>query len=434
MALALLWAQPAASFCGLYVASGDAHLFNKASKVVMARDGDRTVLTMSSDYQGEATQFAMVVPVPVVLQKSQVHIGDAAAIEHIDQFSAPRLVEYTDEDPCPAAAQLSDAVMSMKAMSVGAVRVRGGRASEMALGVHIEAEYTVGEYDILILSAKESDGLQRWLEQNGYKVPPAASRVLDTYLKLGMKFFVAKVNLGEQKALGFRELRPLQMAFTSPRFMLPLRLGMVNASGPQDMFVYAITRKGRVECVNYRTVKLPSNAEVPEFVQADFKNFYRDLFAHQLEAQHEGVIFTEYCWDMRWCDPCAGQPLSNDELRQFGAYWVDEQEGRATVFMTRLHVRYDRARFPEDLAFQVTSDTQNFQGRYVIRHEWKGTGDCPEAVKYRGSLAERRHKQAETLAQLTGWDTAASRKRMGVDADWATDTDRMSWWERMWKK
>jgi hypothetical protein len=87
-------------------------------------------------------------------------------------------------------------------------------------------------------------------------------------------------------------------------------------------------------------------------------------------------------------------------------------------------VRYDRARFPEDLAFQVTTDQQNFQGRYIIRHEWKGSGDCPAASQYRAGLADRRRKQAETLADLTGWSIADSRKRMGVDADFATAADR----------
>jgi hypothetical protein len=432
LALALLWPRPAASFCGFYVASGDAKLFNKASQVVLARDGDRTVLTMASDFQGDVKQFAVVVPVPTVLEKSQIHVGDQATVDHIDAFSAPRLVEYFDPSPCQVADNmaLKMQVGARAAMPMSEMR----RDAAKSLGVTIEAQYTVGEYDILILSAKQSFGLERWLTDNGYRVPAGASRVLETYLKQGMKFFVAKVNLAEQQKLGFRYLRPLQMAFTTPKFMLPIRLGMVNATGPQELFVYAITRRGRVECVNYRTVKLPTDAEVPEFVQADFKRFYRELFAHQVEKQPEPLVFTEYCWDMRWCDPCAAQPLSNDELRQLGAFWVDEANASAPVFLTRLHVRYDRARFPEDLAFQVTTDTQNFQGRYVIRHEWKGTEDCPGADAYRASLRERRHKQAETLADLTGWSLADLRKRMAVDADWSIDSDHPRWWERMWRK
>lgn len=39
-------------FCGFYVARADTKLFNKASQVVLVRDGDRTVLTMANDFEG----------------------------------------------------------------------------------------------------------------------------------------------------------------------------------------------------------------------------------------------------------------------------------------------------------------------------------------------------------------------------------------------
>ena len=90
----------AVAFCGFYVAKADTKLFNKASKVAIMRDGDRTVITMSNDYQGALKEFAMVVPVPVVLQEGQIHVTDNAIIDHLDAYTAPRLVEYFDEDPC----------------------------------------------------------------------------------------------------------------------------------------------------------------------------------------------------------------------------------------------------------------------------------------------------------------------------------------------
>jgi len=103
-ALWALWPPVAHSFCGFYVASGDARLFNHASQVALMRDGDRTVLTMANDFRGEPKEFAIVVPVPTVLEKGQVHVGDKALIDHLDAYSAPRLVEYWDPDPCPVAA------------------------------------------------------------------------------------------------------------------------------------------------------------------------------------------------------------------------------------------------------------------------------------------------------------------------------------------
>ncbi|MBI1797287.1 MAG: DUF2330 domain-containing protein [Candidatus Eisenbacteria bacterium] len=433
---ALVSPRAAHAFCGFYVASGDAKIFNKASQVALVRDGDRTVLTMANDFRGEPKAFAIVVPVPVVLDKSQIHIGDKSLIDHLDAFTAPRLVEYWDPDPCPVASDAMELRASRTAgvaKSFEEISVRAGRS----LGVTIEAQYTVGEYDILILSAKESGGLERWLKENGYRIPNGASSVLASYIKQGMKFFVAKVNLGEQQKLGFTYLRPIQVAFESPRFSLPIRLGMVNADGAQEMFVYAISRKGRVETTNYRTVKLPSDRDVPEFVQAEFKDFYRDMFSRQVRHEGMDVVFTEYAWDMGWCDPCASQPLSNDELRQLGCFWIaaatGPQRGGQTPFVTRLHVRYDAEHFPEDLAFQETSDRANFQDRYVIRHEWKGEGDCPGAVAYRAGLADRRAKEAGNVAELTGWELAKIRDKMALAADWSRPEDHMRWWQRMWK-
>ena len=420
------------AFCGFYVASGDAKLFNHASQVVLVRDGDRTVLTMANDFRGEPSQFALVVPVPVVLQRGQIHVGDRAVIDHLDAYSAPRLVEYLDSDPCAKVVAEREMMMKSGAMQAPAAAMDSRR--DKARGVTVEARYTVGEYDILILSAKESGGLELWLKEHGYRVPAGASRVLGIYLKQGMKFFVAKVNLGEQKRLGLVNLRPLQMAYDSPRFMLPIRLGMVNADGEQELLVYALTRGGRIETANYRNVKLPSDMDVPLYVEKEFGRFYSAMFAHQVERENMAVVFTEYAWDMSWCDPCASQPLANDELQKLGVFWLDDPRNSGPrVFLTRLHARYDRTHFPEDLVFQQTADTQNFQGRYVLRHPWTGDLSCPEGANYKRELNERRAREAKALADLTGWDTGAIRARMAANGEPGVALVEPKWWEKLWK-
>ena len=147
----LLWPTPGHSFCGFYVAAGNAKLFNRSSQVVMVRDQDRTVLTMANDFQGEPKEFAIVVPVPTVLEKGQIHVGDQAAIDHLEAFTAPRLVEYFDESPCAMREQAMDRANygQLKSMAAGAPKPASPR------GVTILAQYTVGEYDILILGQGE---------------------------------------------------------------------------------------------------------------------------------------------------------------------------------------------------------------------------------------------------------------------------------------
>src|ERR671920_655164 len=88
------------AFCGFYVAKADTRLFNRASQVVLVRDGDRTVMTMANDFKGDPKEFAVVIPVPTFIRKEQIHVAERALLEHLDAYSAPRLVEYFDENPC----------------------------------------------------------------------------------------------------------------------------------------------------------------------------------------------------------------------------------------------------------------------------------------------------------------------------------------------
>ena len=426
-------AGPAEAFCGFYVGKADTKLFNQASQVVLVRDGDRTVVTMSNDYQGALGAFAMVIPVPTLLERGQIHIGDRAVIEHLDAYTAPRLVEYFDSDPCMVLPE------RFRAQSAVAEKTASALRREKSLGVRIEASYSVGEYDILILSAEQSDGLAIWLRENGYVLPAGAERILGSYIKQDMRFFVAKVDLAEQERLGYGYLRPLQLAYESPRFALPIRLGTLNAAGPQELFVYALTRTGRVETTNYRTVKLPSDVEVPGFVKDDFGAFYRALFERQVKRERNRGVFLEYAWDMAWCDPCAADPLSQRELRSLGVFWLprsreDRDKRRPgwapNVFVTRLHLRYDATHFPSDLMFQETGNRENFQGRYILRHPFEGEANCAAAGDYYDQVRTRQEKEAETLASLTGWDLAGIREKLDL-ARW---TERVStpWWQRIW--
>ena len=115
---------------------------------------------MFNDFkEGDIKDFAMVVPVPVVLKKTISRSSIQSIFETLDEYiSKPRLVEYFDQNPCedyekyasralPSASSLNDLVVI-------------GYGTAKKSGVTIEAKYLVGEYDILILSAKESSGLR----------------------------------------------------------------------------------------------------------------------------------------------------------------------------------------------------------------------------------------------------------------------------------
>ncbi|MEH2125863.1 DUF2330 domain-containing protein [Nostoc sp.] len=437
--VAVLCFAPAAwAFCGFYVAKADTKLYNKASQVAIARDGDRTIMTMANDFQGEVKDFAMVVPVPTVLQKEQVRVTEPKIIERLDAFSAPRLVEYFDPDPC---APVYDRELSVAPAPAAARSEAGSARGDASLGVTVEARFNVGEYDILILSAKESGGLETWLKRNGYKIPRGAKQLLQPYIRSSMKFFVAKVNLDKFEQSGYQFLRPLQISYQSPKFMLPIRLGMINAKTEQDLIVYILSPQGQAEITNYRTVKIPSDANIPLFVKDEFGEFYKSMFQTIYTKEDRKVGFLEYAWDMGSCDPCSAEPLTPEELKQAGVFWLDDNSTsnvpvspsfrrsspRSNVFISRLHIRYTRDKFPEDLIFQQTANSESFQGRYVLQHPFQGELKCQAGRQYKQSLPKRFEQEAQTLAKLTNWKIQDIRNKMKL----SVGNLRYSWWENV---
>ena len=103
------------------------------------------------------------------------------------------------------------------------------------------------------------------------------------------------------------------------------------------------------------------------------------------------------------------------------------------VYVTRMHVRYDAEHFPEDLVFQETANRQNFQGRYVLRHQAQGDLSCPAGQSYLAQVAVRKSKEAQTLARLTGWELNAIREKAGLKTMSPKPIEEpTTWWQKIW--
>jgi hypothetical protein len=166
------------------------------------------------------------------------------------------------------------------------------------------------------------------------------------------------------------------------------------------------------------------------FIQNNFSNFYSNLFQHQWNADGKSVAMLEYAWDVSpsnyvKCDPCVATAPSTQDLVQSGVWWLqrdwnnydDESQYDAQrsdhVFFTRMHIRYNRDAFPQDLMFEETANNENYQARYIITHPAKGDFSCEAGKKYLHLLKERRKEELQMLTTLTGknysdWDVVSS--------------------------
>jgi hypothetical protein len=393
-ALVLALAAPAHAFCGFFVAGSDAKLYNNASQVVLLRKGSHTTMTLSNHYQGPLEDFAMVVPVPVVLHKEDVKTLAPDVFDHVDALSAPRLVEYWERDPCRP-------LRVYHGMPKGAAakdELDGALGGGGKLGVRVEAQFAVGEYEIVILSAEESTGLETWLRLNHYRIPDGAADALAPYVRQQSKFFVAKVDIHKvhKDEHGKVVLSPLRFGFEANELRLPVRLGLLNAGPKQDLIVYVLSPKSRFEVANYPNVFAPTNLDVADSVRRSFPSFYAQLFDATLAAQGGRAVVTEYAWDSDSCDPCPTPPLEPGDLQTLGD---DGDSPGGGWVVTRLHARYDKQSLSEDLVFReappaeggrsdfsggagendahvVEGGSNNYQARYIIRHYWKGPVAC----------------------------------------------------------
>ncbi len=507
----VLFATAAHAFCGFYVSGSNQKMFNDATNVVLMRAGTRTILSMQNDYRGPLEDFAMVVPVPVVLKPTDVKVIPKEVFDRIDSLGSPRLVEYWEQDPCPqpvfdgwagetitvtgsapiidqgsmksgitisqdytrnvpapgrarpaVAPQLASFAVQPTTITAGVPAhvtwefhyanqpwpepqcsvdhgvgtIYSGLANDLTLDatttltltcansagraqkqvsirvVKVEAKFDVAEYQILILSATEAAGLEEWLRLNHFKIPDGAEPLLRPYIEAGSKFFVAKVDPAKVKMIdGHVALSPLRFHYDSEDFSLPIRLGIANSPGQQDLIVNILSPDKRYEVANYKNVTIPTNFGVVPSVKGRFAEFYAALFDKTIE-KNPGAVVTEYAWTAQptavqqgiygvTCDPCPSVIPIDGDMMLLGADILGSNGGQIQhggYVLTRLHARYGKTDMTDDLRFreakQITggrevwtqagleygaqpSTTGNyFQARYAIRHVWTGPIKC----------------------------------------------------------
>jgi hypothetical protein len=283
--------------------------------------------------------------------------------------------------------------------------------------VRVEAQFTVGEYEVVVLSATESTGLETWLRRERYNIPAGAAEYMAPYVREQWKFFVARVDIerAQRRPSGGVRLSPLRFHYDAPDFRLPVRLGLLNAPAAQDLIVYILHPGSRFEVANYPNAFIPTNLDVAASARQNFGELYARLFDYTMEQAGGRAVITEYAWGTNSCDPCPTPPLAQADLATLGADVLgqgrpgfDQSYHVYNMNVTRLHTRYNRATLTEDLVFreapavvggrEMVTDARgrleqgarpaewggnNFQARYAIRHPWTGAVRCAHPIRGR---------------------------------------------------
>lgn len=361
----------ARAFCGAYAGSADQDLpANSRSDAILVRNGSTTTLTLAADIEGDVTDFALLLPVPAILTADDVQLADEALIETVKTYGTPRAVVYTCEDALE--------VDLPYGLPVGCTGSFGcATESDSGLGlpgpqadssVVVESAFTVGNYELVVLSAEESHDLWTWLDQNGYALPPSGAGVLQEYIDQGVYFLAAKVALDAAPEAGMW-LSPLQLTYEAEAFSLPIRIGTISAAGEQEVMlhVFAPEEFGQAGIANVEQVELDHECMWPADV-ADFSEWYNTRLGEHIGGEHGIRWLREHSWPVLsyaqdyHCDPCTPSgDFTQEQLAGLGASpdWFD-------VHYTRLRVRYLPQDAAEDLVlyFDGQRDVKD-QARFI---------------------------------------------------------------------
>ncbi len=184
-----------------------------ATEVLIHYDDGQQTLVLRPEFRGNAHDLAIVYPTP---SRPSVTEAPIRIFEELNDATNPFIPQ-----PLP----LDDLVFSVAEAKVESVTV-------------IE-EKQVGDFDVAILTATDSDDLIDWLQERNYEFDDADVDKVDYYVaQEGFYFIALKITLGQAPVLKgapveeltktapplfFGELSPLEISFKTDTPQLPMR-------------------------------------------------------------------------------------------------------------------------------------------------------------------------------------------------------------------
>jgi hypothetical protein len=178
-------------------------------------------LILSASFEGDAEDFAWVVPVP---NKPEIGISDA------DLF-----LELHD---------ITETQIPKRGYWLGCEFIPPPPGNEG--GVDVIEEQVVGPYATAILSATNATALTDWLNANGYIFPEEGEEIVSEYIEKEWYFVATKINAVEEgtgDALAEGAIEPIVLSFASNQTVYPLRISSLSAANatPPEVLLYVLT-------------------------------------------------------------------------------------------------------------------------------------------------------------------------------------------------
>lgn len=296
-------------------------------RAVIIDHGDAETIVLQTAYDGDASGFAWVIPVPTqIAGAGAIGTADPEIFTWLNDLTAPRYWKWHKVGICGCSGGSGDA-----------------GAPEMG-GVTLWDSFDVDGYNVAVLSATQSNDLGNWLRNNGYTLPAGTQDALSYYVSKRWFFVALKIAPSDGgTGGGGEEFRPITITFDTDKLVFPLRISRVSTRERAEVLLYVLSDH-RVRASNYptRTVEAADSWDGDNFDRA-----YDGWFEQTIAAAGGTALVVEFAGDLP-------------------AWWASEPrfegllEAEREYVVTRLRTRLAPAQMSEDIILTAAASDAPF--------------------------------------------------------------------------
>jgi len=236
---------------GMVLPPDDYYIYESDQRAVILYEKESKTETMviSIKFQGDAKDFAWVVPVP---NKPEISKGSDELFISLADLTNGNYYTYSE--------------------SADIMQGVGGERKE----VEIIEQKRVDYYNITTLTSTDSRALAKWLNKNGYQFPSSGQYVFNSYINNNWYFVAIKIDtsaLGNEnieRSLRQGQATPLKLKFKAENLVYPLKISSV-IGGPQSANFNQNLNSNANEI--YADFYRPSRVNIELYILADHKKY-----------------------------------------------------------------------------------------------------------------------------------------------------------------
>lgn len=283
------WTPATAEACGgMFCDAGPQPMpvDQSGENILFVHDGDFTEAHIQIQYQGQAQDFAWVIPLQVVPEFS---VGSEPLFQSLMAGSVPTYLVQTQFDDC----SFGDEGVGLPPNDAGDSAGGDGGADTGdpggGGGPQVVLQETVGAYEIAVLQGGTAAEVIEWLDANGYAQDDEAEPILQSYLDEGFLFGAIKLTGGAD----VDEIHPIVLRMPTTEACIPLRLTRIAALEDMDVRSFFLGA-ARTVPQNYRHVLV--NQVKIDWTPGSLAQNYKEVISQAVDAPTAAgrAFVTEY--------------------------------------------------------------------------------------------------------------------------------------------